>query len=114
MVGGHPQGRWQVRVFAAKAFRASLAAPFHSIRDENQNPFPLPNISQTSGFTGGSDGKEFACGAGDLGSITGWGRSPRERNGYPLQFSCLKNSMDRGASRATVHGVTKNRTRLSY
>ena len=48
------------------------------------------------GFTGGSDGKESACNVGDLGSISGLGRSPGEGNGYPLQYSCLENSMDRG------------------
>ena len=40
------------------------------------------------GFPGGSDGKESACNAGDLGSIPGLGRSPGEENGYPLQYSC--------------------------
>ena len=49
----------------------------------------------------------------DPGSIPGLGRSPGEGNGNPLQCSCLKNSMDRGAWWATVHGVTKSRTRLS-
>ena len=44
----------------------------------------------------GSDGKESACNAGDLGVILGLGRSPGEGNGYPLQYSCLENSMDRG------------------
>ena len=39
----------------------------------------------------GSDGKESACNAGDMGSIPGWGRSPGERNGNPLQYSCLDN-----------------------
>ena len=43
----------------------------------------------------------------DMGSIPGWGRSPREGNGNPLQYSCLKNPMDRGAWRAIVHRVTK-------
>ena len=62
---------------------------------------------------GGSDSKESACSAGDLGSISGSERSPRERNGYPLQYSCQENSVDRGAWRATVHGVAKSRTRLS-
>ena len=62
---------------------------------------------------GGSDSKESACSAGDLGLIPGSGRSSGERNGYPLQYSCLENSKDRRAWRATVHGVTKNRTRLS-
>ena len=56
-------------------------------------------------FPGGSDGKESACSAGDLGSIPESGRSPREGSGYPLQYSCLKNSMDRGAWQAIVHGV---------
>ena len=49
------------------------------------------------GFLGGSDGKEFACNTGDLGLIPGLGRSPGKRNGYPLQYSGLENSMDRGA-----------------
>ena len=52
-------------------------------------------------FLGGSDGKESACNGGDPGSIPGLGRSPRERNGYPLQYSCLENFTDRGAWRAT-------------
>ena len=47
---------------------------------------------------GGSDGKVSACNAGHLGSIPGWGRSPGEGNGNPLQYSCLENSMDGGAS----------------
>ena len=46
------------------------------------------------GFSGCSAGKESSCNAGDLGSIPGLGRSPGERNGYPLQYSGLKNSMD--------------------
>ena len=65
------------------------------------------------GFPGGSDGEESACNAGDLGSIPGLGRSPSKRIAYPLQYSCLENPMDRGAWRATVHGVTKSQTRLS-
>ena len=48
-------------------------------------------------FSGGSDGKASACNVGDLGLITGMGRSPGEGNGNPLQYSCLKNSMDGGA-----------------
>ena len=49
------------------------------------------------GFPGGSDGKESACNAGDLGLIFESGRSPREGNGYTLQYFRLENSMDRGA-----------------
>ena len=60
-----------------------------------------------AGLDGGSDDKESICNAGDLGSIPGWGRSPGEGNGYPLQHSCLENSVDRGAWQATVHGVEK-------
>ena len=48
------------------------------------------------GFPGGSDGKEFACNKGDLGFISGLGRSPGEGDGNPLQYSCLENPMDRG------------------
>ena len=62
---------------------------------------------------GGSDGKESACNAGDPGSISGSGRSPREGNGNSLQYSSLEDPMDRGAWQATVHVVTKNQTRLS-
>ena len=61
-------------------------------------------------FPGGSDGKETGCNAGDLGSILGLVRSPGEENGYPLQYSCLENSMNKGAWQATVHGVTKSQT----
>ena len=50
---------------------------------------------------------------GDLGSIPGLVRSPKGRNGNPFQYSHLKNSMDRGAWWATVHGVTKSQMRLS-
>ena len=53
-----------------------------------------------------------ACNAGDLGSIPGSERSPGEGNGNPLQYSCLENPMDGGAWWATVHGITKIRTRL--
>ena len=58
-------------------------------------------------FPGGSDGKEPACNAGNLGFIPGLGRSPGEGHGYPLQYSCLANLMDRGSLQATVHGVTE-------
>ena len=53
--------------------------------------------SISMGFSGGSDGKESACNAGDLGLSPGWGRSPGDGKCYPLQYSCLKTYMDRGA-----------------
>ena len=60
------------------------------------------------GFPGGSDGKESAYNAEDLGSIPGLGRSPGGRHGNPFQYSGLENSMDRGASQAEVHRVVKS------
>ena len=65
------------------------------------------------GFPGGLDSKESASNVGDLDSIPGLGRSPGEGNGYPLQYSCLENSMDRGAWWATIYGVAKSQTGLS-
>ena len=70
-------------------------------------------LSAIVNFPGGSDGQESTCNAGNPGSIPGSGNSPGEGNGYPLQYSCLENSMDRGAWWATVHGVTKSQTGLS-
>ena len=69
---------------------------------------PVPQVAPL-GFPG-KDGKESVCNAGDLGSIPGPGRSPGEGNGNQLQYSCLENPRDRGAWRATVHGVSKSRT----
>jgi len=56
--------------------------------------------------------KEFACNAGDTGSISGSRRSPGEGNGNSLQYSCLGNPMDRGAWWVIVHGVTRVRHNL--
>ena len=67
----------------------------------------------TTKLPGGSDGKASARNAGDPGSIAGLRRAPREGNGTPLQYSFLENSMDRGAWRATVRGITKSQTRPS-
>ena len=60
------------------------------------------------GFPFGSADKESTYNVGNLGSIPGFGRSPGEGNGYPLQYSGLENSVD-----CIVHGVTKSQTRLS-
>ena len=54
----------------------------------------IKSSRETRGFPYGSDGKESACNAGDLGSFPGLGRSPGEGNGTPLQYSCLENPMD--------------------
>ena len=73
----------------------------------------LSGISER-GSPGGSDGKESAFSAGDQGLICGSGRCPEEGNGYPFQYSCLRNPMDREAWWTTVCGVTKSRTRMEY
>jgi len=67
-------------------------------------------IHTVEGSPGDSLVKNLAANAGDMGSIPGSGRSPGEGNGNPLQYSCLENTMDRGAWWATVHRVTKSQT----
>ena len=62
------------------------------------------------GFPGGSDGKESPCSAGDAGFIPGSGGFPGEGNGYPLQYSCLENPMNKGVWWAIVHGVANSQT----
>ena len=65
------------------------------------------------GFPGGTVVKNLPANAGDIGdvgSIPGLGRSLGGGNGNPLQYSCLEHSMDRGALRATVHGIAKSQT----
>ena len=69
--------------------------------------------NQSIGFTWWLSGKEFICNAGDasyLGSSPGSGRSPGGGHSNPLQYSCLENPMDRGASQATIHRVTESHT----
>ena len=87
-----------------------------TLRAQDIGRFIITNSRETGqlwGFPSGSVGKESACNAGDPGSVPGLGRSPGEGNGNPLQYSCLVNSMDRGAWWATVHGVAKSQTQLS-
>ena len=68
--------------------------------------------STALGFPWWLSGKEYACNAGDMGSIPESGRSPGEGNGNQLQYSCLDNPMDRGAWWATVPGVAKSQIQL--
>ena len=68
---------------------------------------------ENKGFPGRSVAKNLPANAGEEGLNPGSGRSPGEGNGNPLQYSCLENSIDRGAWRAIVHGVSKNRPRPS-
>ena len=86
--------KWQyVLDFVDRKFR-ELVPPHYFSKKLRSFQMP-PQIC--SSFPGGSDGKASACNAGDLGSIPGLGRSPGEGNGNPLQYSCLENSIDRGA-----------------
>ena len=82
----------------------TCAETFQTLSDLDILP-GYPTRTLFKGIPGGSDGEESTCGAGVLGLIPGWGRSPGE--GSPLQHSGLENSMDRGAWQATDHGVTK-------
>ena len=75
--------------------------------ETHQQYLHMHSLGNEAGFPGGSDGKESAVNAGDLGSIPSLARSPGEGNGYPLQDSCLGNPMDGRAWRATVHGVQR-------
>ena len=68
----------------------------------------LEKILIYMGFPGGSESKESACNVGDLGLIPELRRSPGEGNGYTPQYSCLENSIARGAWQGMVHGVTKS------
>ena len=72
----------------------------------------LESIKGDKDFPDGSMGKESACNAGDVDSIPGSGRSPGGGNGNPLQYSYLKNPMDRGVWWATVQRVAKSRTQI--
>ena len=76
-----------------------------------ENPLEKGMATHSSilGFPCGSAGKESACNVGDLDLISGLGRSPGKRKGYPLHYSGLENSMN-----CIVHGVSKSWTRLSY
>ena len=73
----------------------------------------LSDLNLSLPLIGGSDGEESACNAVDVSWIPGSGRSPGTGNGTPLQYSCLENSMHRGAWWAAVHRVAKSWIRLS-
>ena len=75
---------------------------------EKSGYLKLQFASVFKGFPGGSGGKESACDAGDPGLIPGLESSPGEGNSYPLYYSCLDNSMDRGAWWAIGHGVVES------
>ena len=78
-----------------------------------QNFINFLGLLTSLGFPDGSEGRESTCNAGDTGLISGLGRSPEGGNGNPLQYSRLKNSMDKGSWWTTVQTVAKSQIRLS-
>ena len=74
-------------------------------------PYAVWKLSESL-VPGGSEGKESACNARDLGWIPGSDRFPGEGNGCPLQYSCLESLMNRGTQWVTVHGISKSWTQL--
>ena len=74
------------------------------------NKFELKELLKTNDFTGGSMVKYAPTSAGEMNSIPQLGKSPGEGNGYPLQYSCLGNTMGGGAWWATIHRVAKSKT----
>ena len=110
MVGSESTNILVVNLKKERTF--SCKTPFCWIGNGGPPTFLWKNCSKlylVVGFHGGSDSKESACNVGDPGSIPGSGRSSGIGNGYPLQYSCLEKSMDRGAWWATVHGDARFR-----
>ena len=105
---------WSTCVMGALEQKDRGEVEARSYMEDSASEFPKCFIDEhvllLQGLPGGS---ESACNAEDTGLIPGQGRSPGKGNGYPLQYSSLENSMDRGAWWATVHGVTKSQTRPS-
>ena len=107
---------WRIDAFELWSWRRLLRDPWTARRSNQSilkgiNPeYSLEGLMLKWGFPCSSVGKESACNAGDLGSIPESGRSRGEGNGNPLQYSCLGNPRDRGACRATVHGIAESDT----
>ena len=106
-------GKWKDRLHIRKPGSNSCSTPMCCvILKKKHHLSDLWCLSRKKEIiTGGSDGKESACNVGDLGLIPGLGISSGGGHGNPLQYSCLKNPMERGAWWATIHGVAKSWTR---
>ena len=86
----------------------------HRVRHDWSDLAATAAARRDRGLPCSSDSKESVCSSGDLGSVPRLGRSLWEGNGNPLHYSCLENSMDRGAWWATIHGVAKSQTQKRY
>ena len=109
-------------VFCSRSPRKPLGGRLRQDLNQNISPNSLPvtyksnlwnQLSTSLGFPGGSVVQNSPANAGDVDLIPGWRRSPGERNDSPFQYSCLGNPMNKGAWRATVHGVAKSQLQLS-
>ena len=109
----HISPRFFVIKFAFTESQLEPSPPFFFLNPPNFIEIKMYIFRMYQGFSGGSMVKNLPANVEDVGLIPGSGRSPREGNGNPLHYSCLENSMDRGAWWSTVHGVTKTGTRLS-
>ena len=96
--------------FSSASQRSEAESEMVKMENSKNKTFKVEISNCLRGFPGGSDGKESACRAGDLGLIPGSGRFLGGGNGNPLQYSCLKNPMDRRAWWATIHGVAQSWT----
>ena len=109
MKDAEPVSAWPEWYIEHPSFTLLLLCPL----TPNLPEASLPNESESVGCPGGSDSKESACNAGNLGLIPELGRSLGEGNSYPLQYFCLENPMNKGAWQTIVHGVAKSQTQLS-
>ena len=100
-------------VYIIKPKTKEVIHTFHKMKSVTVIKYCLRKTGQgmRGSFPDGSDCKESDCNAADLGSIPGLGRSPGVEDGNPVQYSCLENSMDRGAWWVIVHGVAKSRNK---
>ena len=106
----HPTEKHLDRCGDGSCFRKRAVWKRTGVQEDMDRTRETTRWQYLEGFPGGSDGKESACSAGDLGSIRGWGRSPGIENATTLQYAHLGNPMDRGAWWATVCEVQRIKT----
>ena len=109
-----PLGKWGFPLAALSVYpQCTVRTASFTLSAIKKNVPGSHVLGHTQGFPSSSAGKEYACNAREEGSIPGSARFPGGGYGDPLQCSCLKDSMDRRALQAVVHGVIKSQTWLS-